>query len=139
MDIDFVQHPDEADYQTVRQGIIRYNRPHFSKQDVTPVACFARNELGEVKGGLTGEIYANTLFVEFLWVDDSLRSEGVGRQLMLRAEAEAKALGVTHLYLDTFTFQAREFYIKLGFEEVGRYTGYPTRGVDKIFLQKAIG
>jgi N-acetylglutamate synthase-like GNAT family acetyltransferase len=57
---------------------------------------------------------------------------------MAEVEQQAKKLGVTDIYLDTYTFQAPGFYAKLGFEEVGRYTGFPTRGVDKIFLQKKI-
>jgi N-acetylglutamate synthase-like GNAT family acetyltransferase len=57
---------------------------------------------------------------------------------MSRIEQEAKAHGVTHLYLDTYTFQAPKFYAKLGFQEVGRFEGFPTAGIDKIFLQKTI-
>lgn len=58
--------------------------------------------------------------------------------LMARVESEAKAFGVTDMYLDTYSFQAPNFYAKLGFKEMGRYKGFPTVGVDKIFLQKKI-
>ena len=57
---------------------------------------------------------------------------------MAEVEQQAKQYGVTDIYLDTYSFQAPEFYAKLGFKEVGRYTGFPTEGVDKIFLQKKI-
>jgi N-acetylglutamate synthase-like GNAT family acetyltransferase len=57
---------------------------------------------------------------------------------MALLEEQVKPHGVTHLYLDTYSFQAPDFYKKLGFVEVGRYTNFPTSDIDKVFLQKKI-
>ncbi len=138
MKIEFLFNPPKNIKETIYQGLKAYNLKHFPDEDVHSFACFAEGEDGQFLGGLTGEIFTNTLFVEFLWVNDAKRDSGVGSRLMSRIEQEAKSHGVTHLYLDTYTFQAPKFYAKLGFQEVGRFEGFPTAGIDKIFLQKTI-
>ncbi|WP_070969560.1 GNAT family N-acetyltransferase [Vibrio sonorensis] len=138
MSIELVASPDKAIKDTIYNELKSYNMRHLPAEDVVEYACVHKDESGKITGGLTAEIYTNTCFIEYLWVDDSLRGKGVGSQLVKAMEEEAKTRGVTHLYLDTYTFQAEGFYLKLGFEVVGRYRGFPTAGVDKIFLQKAI-
>lgn len=138
MNIQFLFNPPKTIKDQIYQGLKSFNLNHFPDADVHSLACIAEDDEGRFIGGLTGEIFTNTLFVEFLWIAEEQRSSGVGSLLMARIEKEAKAHGVTHLYLDTYTFQAPDFYAKLGFKEVGRFTGFPTAGIDKIFLQKAI-
>jgi ribosomal protein S18 acetylase RimI-like enzyme len=55
---------------------------------------------------------------------------------MQRLENEARVRGLQSIALETYTFQAPEFYTKLGFNEVGRYINHPSRGIDKVFYQK---
>jgi len=69
--------------------------------------------------GLAGETYGGWLFIKYLWVHDDLRSLGFGRELMARAEERALERGCHSAWLDTFSFQARGFYEKLGYEEFG--------------------
>jgi len=54
---------------------------------------------------------------------------------MLRAEAEARARGCIGIWLNTFSFQARGFYEKLGFTLIGQIDDYPV-GHQRFFLQK---
>ena len=138
MKIEFLVNPDDSVKQDILAGLRRYNLQFFPHENSDYIACVASNEQGEFCGGLFGEVYTNTLFVEYLWVDDSKRSAGLGSKLVKLAEEKVKAMGATHAYLDTFSFQAREFYLKQGFEEVGRFSGFPMEGVDKIFLQKKL-
>lgn len=139
MNVQFVLNPPKNIKDVIYSGLKAFNMQYFPSEDIHSLACYAEDENGDFVGGLTGEIFTNTLFVEFLWIDESKRQSGTGSLLMARIEQEAKKLGVTDLYLDTYTFQAPGFYAKLGFTEVGRYTGFPTQGIDKIFLQKHIG
>ncbi|MDF5507468.1 GNAT family N-acetyltransferase, partial [Vibrio parahaemolyticus] len=122
----------------VREGIRSYNRLHLPEGEVHAVGCFAKDDNGKIMGGLTGEMFKNTVYVEFLWVDAERRTSGLGSQLMSMLEQRVKPHGVTHVYLDTYSFQALEFYLKLGFEKVGQYSGYPVEGIHKYFLQKEI-
>lgn len=138
MNIQFVLNPPKNIKDVIYQGLKSFNMRHLPDQELRTLACYVEDDEGNFAGGLTGEIYTNTLFVEFLWVDEQQRQLGIGSLLMERIESEAKEYDVTDLYLDTYSFQAPDFYAKLGFKEVGRYTGFPTAGVDKIFLQKKI-
>ncbi len=58
-------------------------------------------------------------------MDAESRTSGLGSKLMAMLEQHVKLYGVTHIYLDTYSFQALDFYLKLGFEKVGQYSGYP--------------
>lgn len=138
MRINFLLNPPKDLKDRIYQGLKAFNLQHFPDEDIQSLACIAEDDEGHFLGGLTGEIFTNTLFVEFLWLDEANRNSGTGRKLMQAIENEAKQRGVTDLYLDTYSFQAPGFYAKLGFEEVGRYTGFPTKGIDKIFLQKKV-
>lgn len=138
MNVQFVLNPPKNIKDVIYNGLKAFNLKHFPDEEVSAVACYATDESGDFVGGLTGEIFTTSLFVEFFWVDDKKRHSGVGSILMERLEKEAVQLGVTDVYLDTYSFQAPNFYKKLGFIEVGRYTNFPTQGIDKIFLQKRI-
>jgi len=138
MNVQFVLNPPKNIKDVIYNGLKSFNMRHLPDEEIQTLACYVEDDEGNFAGGLTGDIYTNTLFVEFLWVDDKHRNSEIGSMLMERIEAEAKGFGVTHLYLDTYSFQAPDFYAKLGFEEVGRYSGFPTAGTDKIFLQKKI-
>lgn len=92
---------------------------------------------GPVTGGLTGYQLYDWLFVQYLAVPDSLRGTGVGRQLMAQAEAWARGRGLTGIWLDTFSFQARPFYEKLGFSVFGTIEDHPV-GARRFFMQKRL-
>jgi len=64
-----------------------------------------------------------------------LRRAGVGRELMRRAESEAVARGCRGSYVDTFHFQARGFYEKLGYAIFGRLDDMPSGGA-RYYLSK---
>lgn len=98
------------------------------------LAVTVRDAAGEVVGGLWGRTGYGLLFVELLALGPA-RQQGLGRQVMAQAEAEARRRGLLGVWLDTFTFQAPGFYQKLGFIECGRITGYPP-GHDRIFYVK---
>jgi GNAT superfamily N-acetyltransferase len=51
-------------------------------------------------------------------VRDDLRRRGVGRELMAYAETRVVERGCHSALLDTFSFQARAFYEKLGYEGI---------------------
>ncbi|MHA2874916.1 GNAT family N-acetyltransferase [Vibrio campbellii] len=138
MKLEFKLNPEQNDLDLIRDGIRAYNSMHLPDGDVDAVGCFARNDEGKIVGGLTGEMFNNTVFVEYLWVDVEARTSGVGSKLIALLEEQVKPHGVTYLYLDTYSFQALDFYLKLGFEKVGQYSGYPASGIDKHFLQKQI-
>ncbi|WED22294.1 GNAT family N-acetyltransferase [Vibrio sp. JC009] len=139
MKIEFIENPSQEIYKTIHQGLRAYNRQFLAdKQEEVQIACVVKNSADEIVGGLNGYIFTTSLFVEHLWLDEKHRGGQLGSKLMQTAESEAKSRGVTDIFLDTYSFQARGFYLKLGFTDVGKYTDYPSKGIEKFFLQKSI-
>jgi GNAT superfamily N-acetyltransferase len=67
-------------------------------------------------GGIIADLWGNWLLIKFLWVDDSLRGQGVGSELLTRIEEYAKSQGCKSSLVDTLSFQARPFYEKHHYE-----------------------
>ncbi len=120
--------------QAILDPLIAYNEEAGGPSRGGPFAVTVRDKAGAVVGGLWGRAGYGFLFVELLALGPA-RGGGLGRQVMGMAEAEARRRGLLGMWLDTFTFQAPDFYLKLGFEECGRIKGYPP-GHDRIFYVK---
>ncbi len=89
----------------------------------------------EVLGGLWAETMYFRLHVDLLFVPESLRRTGIGRRLMGDAEAEAIRRGCRGAWLDTYSFQARGFYERLGYTVFGTIEDFPP-GHRRFFLTK---
>ncbi|HET7231115.1 MAG TPA: GNAT family N-acetyltransferase [Longimicrobium sp.] len=126
-----------ADMEVVGNGLDAFNLAQAGEYEYTPLRLFARDENGAIAGGLLADVYFRWAFVKILWVDERLRGRGLGVELMRRAEAEARELGCTGIWLDTFSFQAPEFYRKLGYDEFGRLDDYPP-GFSRHFFRKML-
>jgi|HubBroStandDraft_1064217.scaffolds.fasta_scaffold54837_2 GNAT superfamily N-acetyltransferase len=98
-------------------------------------AFLAHNASGTLQAGVMGAMSWSWLFIEAVWVSDTLRGRGVGRQLMAKAEAHASAHGCHSVWLDTF--QAREFYLALDYEPFGVLDDYPA-GQTRTFMRKRL-
>ena len=125
----------EADIRTLKRHLISFNNQHAEPEQYQQLVLFVRDPAEEIVGGLLGYTHWRWLFVQNLWMADSLRGLGYGRTLMQSAEQEALRRGCRHAYLDTFDFQALGFYQKLGYELFGHLDDYPP-GHTKYFLQK---
>ncbi|HNS51252.1 MAG TPA: GNAT family N-acetyltransferase [Anaerolineae bacterium] len=98
---------------------------------------FLRDPEGNVAGGAVGELFGGWLYVSLLWVEQGLRGRGHGRELIGRLEREAARLGCKHAHVDTYSFEARPFYERLGYEVFAALDDYP-EGYSKYFLKKAL-
>ena len=129
--------PDEAARKVIAGGLIAYNEIQTARNDYRPIVIAIDDESGQVIGGLVGRTAFDWLFVELLFVPESLRNQGVGADLMRRAEAEAIARGCHSAWLDTFECQARGFYERLGYTCFGELGDYPT-GASRYFMRKTL-
>jgi GNAT superfamily N-acetyltransferase len=93
---------------------------------------------GEVIGGLWGETIFCHLHIDLLFIPEPLRRTGIGRRLMGDAEAEAIRRGCRGAWLDTYSFQARGFYERLGYTVFGAIEDHPP-GHRRLFLNKDFG
>ena len=126
----------EADAAAVARGLLTFNEKWLGPSNEQPVRFVARDELG-VAGGLLGHTRWNWLYVAKLWVDERARGHGIGTQLLMAAEELARTRGCTDASLDTFEYQARPFYEKLGYQLFGTLDGYPP-GYRQLYLRKRL-
>jgi GNAT superfamily N-acetyltransferase len=129
--------PDEAIRKAVLDPLVEYNQLRTGRNDYRPLVLAIEDPDGQVVGGLCGRTAYDWLFVELLFVPESLRGRGVGSDLMLRAEAEAVARGCHSAWLDTFAFQARGFYERIGYTCFGELKDYPV-GSARYFMKKTL-
>ncbi|MDI2125580.1 GNAT family N-acetyltransferase [Yinghuangia seranimata] len=103
-----------------------------------PLHLFAVDDDGTVVGGLTGRTWGHWLHVTLLWVAAERRGTGLGGELLARAETTARDEHDCHyVRLETWDFQAPEFYRKHGYEVVGEVPDYPP-GVTEYILAKRL-
>jgi GNAT superfamily N-acetyltransferase len=119
----------------IDNGLDVYNA-QFAPATFEEFAVPLKTATGEVKGGIYAMAWAGMLFIKWFWIDESLRRAGHGRKLMEAAEEEGRRRGCTAVWLDTFEFQARPFYEKLGYELFGTLD-FPA-GFKRYFLKKAL-
>src|SRR6516162_4989777 len=85
----------------------------------------------------TARYWAAWLHVKTLAVATPARGHGFGKELMKRAELYAVERGCTDAFLDTFSFQARPFYEKLGYRVFGTLENHPA-GHQHYFMTKRL-
>jgi GNAT superfamily N-acetyltransferase len=123
--------------QVVREGLDFYSVAATGVDAYYPVSIFLKDARQEVLGGLLGHIWGAWLRIAVLWLAEPVRGQGYGGQLLAAAEAYARERGCRHAELATFSFQARPFYEKFGYEVFGTLEDYPP-GHRKYFLRKAL-
>ena len=68
---------------------------------------------------MIAEVNWDWLFINVLWVKEELRGQGDGKSPLMHVEEEAQQWGAKNSYLDTFSFQAPEFYKRNGYHVFG--------------------
>ena len=129
--------PDEATMKAVGDGLGAYNDQFAAHERPQPLWLVVRDADGVVQAGLKGSTLWRWLYVDWLWIAEPFRRGGLGGRLLSQAEAVALERGCTGAYINTFTFQAPDFYPRHGYREVGRIEGFPP-GHGWIWLVKAL-
>lgn len=126
------------DVQQLCQRLLAFNQ-HATGLDFADSAVHLawRDEAGELRGGLLGELCAGWLNLQVLWVDPALRGGGVGAALLAAAETQARRHGASGVMLDTFEWQAEGFYLAQGYTVFGRLDDCPP-GHQRIYLRKML-
>ena len=125
IELEIAREPDAQDVRTVREAVYAYNRSKAGEQQYEPLTIFLRDSHGRLVGGLLGSTYWRWLTMDFLWVAEELRDRGHGTQLLIAAEREALGRGCKHACLDTFSFQAKGFYERMGYVAFGVLHDFP--------------
>ena len=133
--IEIAVKPQTDEIEFVAQQIIDFNSNHADQGNYKPLAVFLRDSENHIVGGLIGETYWEWLHVELLWIHESFRGKGYGDALLATAEQEARKRDCQYAYLNTFSFQAPEFYQKRGYVVFGELPNFP-QGHRRYFLKK---
>jgi GNAT superfamily N-acetyltransferase len=134
MEIEISQ--NDADAQFIRERLNEFNYarvPHDNHETLTLVV---RRE-GKIVAGLTGDTYWGWLYISLFWVDESLRGQGLGGEILARAEDIARERGCHSAHLETHDFQNLEFYQKRGYALFGQLDDLPV-GHTKYYLWKRL-
>ncbi len=121
--------------QEIGDLIHSYNRSKREKAESEPLNLYVEDDKGELMAGLVAETFGNWLEIEYLFVKEEFRGQGIGSQLLQQAESEAKKKNCRYAFVNTYQFQAPTFYQKQGYEEVFTLTDYPYTG-QRHYYQK---
>ena len=131
------ERPAASDLSAVDAGIDQHNLAVDELHNVRRLAVFGRDRHGEVQGGAVGRTWGLCCELLQLWVAQDVRGQGVGSELMDGFEQDAIRRGCSLVYLETFTFQAPEFYQKRGYRIALETAGY-ANGIVKFTLHKPL-
>lgn len=128
---------DENDVKQVENAVHDFNMRMMNDWDYKPVHIFLRDNNGQIQGGIIGGIWRGWFHITFLWVEEAIRKQGYGSQLLQTAEAEARSHGCTRAFLETHDFQAPDFYKHHGYEVFAELAEYPP-GHAQYFMKKSL-
>jgi predicted N-acetyltransferase YhbS len=130
------KNPSRQDREFIDEQLGAYNVPFLTDNRYDYFGLFVRDQADAIRAGLIGNLYANWLFIQLLWVDAELRRTGVGSGLIAEAERRAIAFGCHSASVDTFSFQGPDFYPRFGYEVFGTLD-YPPEH-KRIFFKKRL-
>lgn len=136
MKIEITNEPDSDEFNVIATGLRNYNSK-FSSGTFEHLTVYVRDEKHVTVGGLIGVTFGGWLHIEIIWVSEELRGNSIGSELLAAAEREAISRGCTNSTLDTYSFQALEFYLKLGYTQFGSLQGYAGK-YERHYLQKRL-
>ena len=115
---------DQSEVQRIYHGLVATD-PINQPRNYKPLFLSLRDTDMRLVGGVLASIVWNWLAIDALWVESEFRRNGYGRRLLAQAEDIARGRGCTHSRLDTFDFQALDFYERLGYRVYAQLDGFP--------------
>lgn len=137
--IEVVANPGQDERSAIVKPLRAHNRTKGGDPQAETVALLVRDEhTKDVIGGLHGEFFYSWLYIELLAIPEQARGHGIGSRLIRMAEDLAREKRCVGIWLDTFDFQAPEFYKKLGYSQFGQLDDFPP-GHKRFYFQKRLG
>jgi N-acetylglutamate synthase-like GNAT family acetyltransferase len=113
---------DEID--ALEDRLAEFNQTRMDRGDAARIG-FAAESDGELVGAVAGYTWGGICELRQVWVHEAYRGRGLGRSLMTQAIAEARGRGCARVFLATHSFQAPDFYRRLGFAAVAEVIDKP--------------
>ncbi len=128
--------PDPQMFEALKRGLADYNRAKGATPDGRRLAVFLRDDT-HILGGLIGATYWGWLDIQAVWLHESLRRQGWGKQMLDAAEDEAYERGCNAAVTDVSDFQNIRFFQSQGYESFGTLADRPI-GHTTHFLRKQL-
>ncbi|EMU54683.1 GNAT family N-acetyltransferase [Clostridium butyricum] len=136
-----IRESNEEESELIVDKIVEYN---LSKVPIIQESSFIWinrvivDTYGDIIVGINSKMYCwNCLYIDVLWVKEEYRKEGLGSKILNEIEKVAKDKGCYLIHLDTFDFQAKDFYLKHGYDIFGILDECPQRH-KRYFMKKFI-
>ena len=127
---------EQKDKEIIYQWLLAYNLARLDDKNPKDMGIYYKNN-GKIVAGLIGQTHGNWLTIKYLWVEENLRGQHIGTELLEQAEKAAKQRGCRYCFLDTFSFQAPQFYKERGYKEVFTLEEYPV-SQKRYYLTKTL-
>lgn len=138
MDINITHEVTPLDAEELFAGLRSYNAQFIDTAPRGQLGVYCRDEAGVMTGGLIASRKGLWFCIDYLWVSQQARGNGLGRKLVSKAEQEAIKMGCVHALVDTFSFQAAPFYEKQGYELQMSLQDCPKVGMQRHYLTKTL-
>jgi GNAT superfamily N-acetyltransferase len=133
--ITYTPDPTAEDINLLGKGIAAYATQQKGHEPIELFGFFIRDAQNKLQGGCNGAIFYGCLYVDQLYLEEALRKQGYGTQLIQAAEKLGKERGCTFSTVNTMDWEALGFYKKLGYVVEFTRRGYAKDSVF-YFLRK---
>jgi GNAT superfamily N-acetyltransferase len=142
MSINTITIPTKEEVNIIDDKIIAFNLSKMSPVSeplFSDIKFVIKDENNNLLAGIVGtKYYCNAAYIDVLWVDEANRGKGLGLQLLNKFEEAARDQNCFMIHLDTFDFQAPDFYIKNGYSLYGTLENNPV-GHKRFYFCKTLG
>ncbi|PIS01381.1 MAG: GNAT family N-acetyltransferase [Chlamydiae bacterium CG10_big_fil_rev_8_21_14_0_10_35_9] len=132
MKFEITESPSSQEVEFLSQKI---NEEATEQRQASAFAVLVRGESGKILAGCNGSIVFGSIYTDQLWVDSSFRRKGVGKKLIEKVHEYGKENGCSKATVTTMSFQAPDFYKKLGYKVDFIRKGY-NKNAGCIFMSK---
>lgn len=129
--------PAPKDLAAIGAHLSAFNDADVGSADRVTLAVIVRGDDGALLAGISGYTAWGWLYVQWLWVDESLRGQKFAGRMLAAAENEARMRGCHSAWIDTFNPVAEKAYRRQGYEVFGELPDFPI-GRTRKFLKKRL-
>ena len=109
--------------KAIENGVIEHGRRLASAGKAKPIVCVVR-ENDTLVAGASGRTEYTRLFINYLWVTEAIRSQGIGTELLNRIEAAARERDCTDALIETLDDRVASLYTRLGYQPIAVIPDY---------------
>jgi GNAT superfamily N-acetyltransferase len=132
-----VEESDPSVNEVVLEGLRAFNRRMADWPARQHFNVVLRDPENDVRGGMLASLSCDVMRIEDIFIEETYRAGGFGAQLMRAAESEGIRRGARLALVNTFSWQARPFYEKLGYRVFAEIP-YRNGAVTLFWLQKSL-